>query len=116
MDPEIYAYRLVGGLPVFVVMLVAAALCVKCWGTERRTAVLLGTAVLFLLAARVVAPLVSTWAFQHFFQDLHVLEWRIILDGLIFSVPDAIAWGVLLWMIFKKPTPRTGQAGPSTAN
>jgi hypothetical protein len=106
MDAIIYLYRLLGAAPLLLVFLAGLLLCVLRMRRDPAACALTGLAVLIMLHNRLVLPWIADWIFRTWLADVHELRWRILIDGAIFSLPEAIAWGLMLWAVFGKATRR----------
>ena len=111
MDVEIHAYRLIGSLPVFAVWLVGCILCATRYRRQPTACALTAAALAIAAATRIVLPVISTWVFMHLFQDVSRIHWRVLVDSIVFSIPQAIEWGLLLWVIFG-PIDRPSRSEP----
>ncbi len=101
MDLTIYAYRMLGSVPLFVVWLIGLALCSKHAKLDRRTCTLTAMALLIAIAMQVAFEQVSTWIFMTYLKNLHELRWRILLDSLSKSMIHAVMWVLILCAIFR---------------
>ena len=107
MDLTIYAYRMLGSVPLFVVWLIGLALCSKHAKLDRTTCTLTAMALLIAIAMQAVFPLVSTWIFETFLKNLHELRWRIMLNSLSESMIHAVMWVLIVCAIFRIRTTQT---------
>ncbi len=103
MDPTIYSYRLLGDVPLLIVLLAGVWLC---WTNSKRcprACRYTGAALAIVLSIHVVFPLLVTWIFQAFLTGIVRTELRALVDQLIKSIPRALAWAIILWVIFAVP-------------
>ena len=107
MDLTIYAYRMLGSVPLFVVWLIGLALCSKHAKLDRTTCTLTAMALLIAIAMQVAFEQISTWIFMTYLENLHELRWRIILNSLSESMIHAVMWVLMLCAIFRIRGART---------
>lgn len=100
MDLEIQAYNLLGSLPVFAVWFAGGILCIKRYWRDPTACVLTAAAIFIAASTRVVLPVITTFIFQNFFRDVDSLRWRVLVNSIVFAIPQAVAWGLMFWAVF----------------
>lgn len=104
MGVEYHVYRLVGSLPVFVVLLVGIALCIKQHWRQPKVCTLVGMALLLTVGIRVVFPIVVqpmlALLWNSFGVDDVPTSLRILLPTFLYASASAVVWGLVLWAVF----------------
>ena len=100
MDLEIFLFRLLGAVPVFLVWFAGGLLCLAYSRRRPFACIVTGSALAIALVVRTGFPWVTTWLFTTFLTDMDEIKWRVYLQSLMYSAPMAVAWGLLLWAIF----------------
>jgi hypothetical protein len=109
VDYSVHLWRWVGSAPWLIVVMVGAALCLLHARQKPRAATLVGIALAIELGAFFVMPFVSQFLFAAFDATaMHELSWRILLNSVLYSIPNSIALGLLLWAAFGGEARRDG--------
>ncbi len=120
-----YLVSLAGSLPVFIVWLVGALICITRFWRHRKACLLTGLALLISMGTRLLYPLANHLLFnvlanQNWAPGNVSLETRVqiinLISSLVYSVSGAISWGLVLWVIFGPGgytihPPRSGNEG-----
>jgi hypothetical protein len=102
VDPEIYLYRQLGSLPLLVMLLIGAV-CTAMYARRRpRECVLTAIALSLVFGVQMAGPLITIYVFQDV-SRMTEIRLRVLLDAFLHAVPQAIAWGLLLWVVFRLP-------------
>jgi hypothetical protein len=99
---EQMAYRMVGSLPVLIVLFVGGVLCLKRAWRHPRACMLTGIAILIAFGSYTVMPIITMLMSQVFgFRsgDVGIHFWM-IMHQLIYSIPVCAMWILLLVVIF----------------
>ena len=100
MELKIQAYSLLGTLPSFAVWFVGGILCIRRYWRDPTACLLTGAAIVIAASTCVVLPIVTTFVFTTFFQNVDNIAWRVLANSVAFSIPQAVAWGLMFWAIF----------------
>lgn len=102
MDLENYVFSLIGSLPTMLVWLAGAVGCVVFAGRNPRGCMLAGAGLTLFVAARIAMPFMTSWIFSSLNNVPWFLEirWRVLVNSLVYSIPTALAFGLLLAAVF----------------
>ena len=114
MDMETQVFQWMGRTPWMLVAMSGVVLCMVFGGRYPRRCLLIGSALGIKLAISAAGPFISSFIFSSFdASDMSELKWRMLLNGLLYSIPDAIALGLLLWVAFEPMWQRDRSGGQS---
>lgn len=103
MNFEGYAYRLICGLPVFLVLLIGMALCFQQHWRNQKVCTLVGIALAMALGVRIVFPFLMQVFYQAVINRLDPAQLRgqmLMLVPTLLYAAAAVIWGLVLWAIF----------------
>ena len=104
MDFESHAYRLIGTLPIFVVLLIGLGCCFQQRWRNYRVCSLVGIALFLALGMRVIMPFVMQVLIQILIDrggpGLLRGPLLTIVPTFVYSAASAVIWGLVLWAIF----------------
>ena len=97
-----FLYTWLGSIPVLLVWIVGVILCLRNAGRDSRAAVLVGSAIMIMVFGRFILPF-AVQAIVIGFQKVS-LELNIFVSSFIYSLPTAVAWGLMFAAVFgRKP-------------
>jgi hypothetical protein len=97
-DYEIEIFHWIGRTPWLLVACAGVVLCMVFAGKYPRRCLLIGSALAIEFATYAAAPFITPWLLNS--NDIMELRWRILINTLIYSIPSALALGLLLWAAF----------------
>jgi hypothetical protein len=100
MDLQVQAYNLLGSLPTFAVWFVGGILCITRYWRDPTACALTAAAIVIAVSTRVILPVITTYVFAKFFRDVDHIGWRVFVNSVVYSVPQAVAWGLMFWAVF----------------
>lgn len=107
-DLEVQLFQWIGRTPWLLVACAGIVLCMVFAGRQPRRCLMIGCALAIQLAVHAAAPFISQFVFARFdATDMSQLKWRILLSSLIYSIPNALSLGLLLWAALE-PVWKTG--------
>lgn len=113
-DIEVEIYQWLGRIPWLLVACAGIVLCMLLAGKHPRRCLLIGSALVIELAVSAAGPFLVPLLFASFNAgNMNELKWRILLNGLVYSIPNAVALALLLWAAF---APMWPSRAPGTAS
>ncbi len=104
MEFEFLAYRLVGSLPVFCVMMVGVWLAFQHRWRNSRVCTLVGIALSLEMGSRIVLPILQQLVSRLMMDNLEMgadrLRIYMLLSAFFYSATSAVVWGLVLFAIF----------------
>lgn len=101
-DFEVQMFQWIGRSPWLLVAVAGIVLCMVFAGKHPRRCLIVACALVIELSVLAVAPFINHLVFSSFDAgDMDELKWRILFSGLIYSIPSALALGLLLWAVFE---------------
>ena len=112
-DIEIQMFQWLGRAPWVLVACAGIVLCMVFSGKHPRRCLLVGSALAIKLGTYAAAPFITPLLFRSLdASNMSELNWRILLNDLIYAFPNALALGLLLWAVFEpmwRTEPRSDQ-------
>ena len=101
-DVEVQVYSWLGRTPWVLVAVAGLVLCMVFLGRYPRQCLMIGGALVIQFTMSAVAPFITQFVFSMFDAgDMDELKWRVLINSAIYSVPAALALGLILWVAFE---------------
>lgn len=103
---------LVGSAPMLLVLALGLILSLHHYSRIPRACLLTGAGIGILLAARLILPPLMSYLMTHFMQgggNPNEVSVRILVQGLVTSIPSAVGLALILWAVFGQPDSRMGR-------
>jgi len=114
LDVHVQLYRLLGSTPLLLVLLGGVIWCLLNASRAPRVSLLVGVALGVHLVSFFALPVISVLIFSLWPPAASdALGARIFVNGLVYSIPDSLSLGLLLWAAFASPT-QSGSTEPTT--
>lgn len=98
-DFEVMFYNWMGRTPWLLVACAGIVFCMVFFGKQPRRCVLIGSALFIMLTMSTAGPFITPLLLNT--GNITEMHSRILLNGLMYSIPNAVALGLLLWAAFE---------------
>ena len=97
MTLEVFVYSLLGRLPTLLVWMTGLVLCALRFSTDGRRCTLVAAGLILFLVVRLVGPFLQAFILNTVLEDQLPFGVRVIFGNLIYSLPHACGFALLIW-------------------